>query len=108
MDLFELKIKELQLLKKEYYLNNDILYIKDRGQVSLIGCRFCYMQTPEATFDGYQIEAGKLVNYYEKFLNECTVEKEIAINTWMCPHCFRIFLELLPAIEFVEVNNVSI
>ncbi len=108
MDLFELKIKELKALKKEYHLDNDILFMKEKDNVYLLGCKFCYLKKPEPTFEGYRIEAGNLVNYYEKFLDQCTVPKEIAVNAWLCPHCSRLFKELLPNIEFVEINNVSI
>jgi hypothetical protein len=93
--LFDLKIKELSALKKDFKVIDDILFLFEKD-VKLIGCDLCYMKKPLADISGYSIEAGELVNYYEKFKEDCTVPKEVAINVWLCPKCNRVFQELMP------------
>ena len=93
--LFDLKVKELKALKKKYRLLNDILILDDR---EIIGCKACYMKKPVSTVDGFKIDVGFLINYYERFKEKCTVPKELAINIWLCPKCNRVFKELIPKI----------
>jgi hypothetical protein len=102
---FELKIKELKALNKKFKLIEDCLILEENSE--LLGCIHCYMVQPEPTYLGFQIPKGNLINAIEKHSVQ-TVPKEIAINCWLCPHCGRLFKELLPDFEFVGVNNVSI
>jgi hypothetical protein len=95
---FDLKIKELKALKKNFILHEDILVLNENG-FELIGCRDCYMQSPTPNNNGFKLEAGDLINYYEKFKEGCTIPKEVAINIWMCPRCNRVFRELMPVFE---------
>ena len=53
--LFELKIKELNLLKKKYTILNDVLILEEEQQKQVIGCRYCYMVEPEPTINGFKI-----------------------------------------------------
>lgn len=108
--LFELKIRELKLLKEDFEVKNKILYIKQKNtkQVSVLGCEYCYKVDPEPTVNGYRIEIGELVNYYEKYREHITVPPDLAIKCWLCPHCNVLFTSLLPDIETLEVNNVGI
>lgn len=105
--LFDLKIKELEILNKEFEVKDDILIIYDKHPI-ILGCKHCYMVKPISTKNGYEIDKGKLINYYEKFKDECTLPKQIAINCWLCPVCFRLFKELLPKYIYCEVKNVSL
>ena len=98
--LFDLKIRELELLNKNFTINNDILIINEKQPV-LIGCRLCYLVTPIATIDGYEINGRKLINHYEKFGN-LGVPSEIANKIWMCPMCFCPVKSLIPKIEYIE------
>lgn len=93
--LFDLKIKELTALKKTFEVKNDILIVLEKTPV-VLGCRACYMVQAEPTINGFAIEAGFLINYYEKFKESCTAPKEIAMNIWLCPVCNRVFRELVP------------
>ena len=103
--LFELKIKELKLLNKKYEVIEDCLVlIEDKV---LLGCKHCYIVKPEPTFDGYKIPKGNLINAIEK-QSELTIPKEVAINCWFCPHCNRLFQELLPDFDHTGIENVSI
>jgi hypothetical protein len=107
--LFDLKIKELELLDKNFKLFNDtILVVFDNNIPNVIGCRECYLQDPIPTQSGFKIGIGELINYYEKFNEMITVPAEIAINCWLCPICYRLFKELIPNIDYLGVNNVSI
>jgi uncharacterized protein with PIN domain len=95
--LFELKIKELKLLNKKYKVIEDCLVLTE-DKVLL---------KPEPTFDGYKIPKGNLINAIEK-QSELTIPKEVAINCWFCPHCNRLFQELLPDFDHTGIENVSI
>lgn len=93
--LFDLKIKELSLMRKKFAVNNDILVVFEDKPV-VLGCRLCYMAEPVPTAQGYDIPGGSLVNLHEKLEGKADIPKELAINCWMCPVCGRIFQELIP------------
>ncbi len=103
--LFELKIKELSLLNKKFKVVDDCLVLEDT--LELLGCKFCYMVKPEPTYNGFKIPKGNLINATEKESAQ-SVPMEVAINCWLCPHCGRLFQELLPDFEYFGVNNVSV
>lgn len=107
--LFDLKIKELTLLKKDFQIiDNNVIVLKDNG-IIILGCRDCYMVSPTSTQSGYKIPAGNLVNFYEKLKEANNLPKEIAINCWMCPKCGRLFKELIPEFDISNgETNVSI
>jgi len=106
--LFELKTKELDALGANYQLLNDILVVFDKYPV-VLGCRSCYMVVPTPTQSGYKIPAGDLINYNEKYKDEqCSLPSEVSRNCWLCPKCNRVFKELLPNFDFVDVKNVSL
>jgi hypothetical protein len=106
--LFELKIKELKSLKQKFVLtDNFVLIVEDKYPV-VLGCKACYMVTPTSTQSGYTIPAGNLINYNEKYKEHSSVPGEVAINCWLCPVCSRLFRELLPSYEYMEVKDVSI
>ena len=106
--LFDLKIKELQALKQKFEIHDDILILHQDKQIVALGCRLCYMKKPNSNMNGFEIEGGELINYYEKYKEDCTVPVEIAINCWLCPKCGRLFKELLPEMEILEIKNVSL
>jgi len=106
--LFDLKIKELNALNEKYFIKDDMLVIYYKDSPVLLGCKYCYMIKAEITNNGYKIPVGDLVNYYEKFKEAITCPEEIARNCWLCPHCMRLFKELIPEFDFLEVKNVSI
>jgi|688.fasta_scaffold00302_34 hypothetical protein len=105
--LFELKIKEFEALNKSYKLIEDILF-SGENYLEVVGCVHCYRITPEATIDGYKIPKGNLLNLYECYSQEAFEAKEVALNSWLCPHCGRLFKELLPKFDLTGDKNVSI
>jgi hypothetical protein len=111
--IFELKVKELDVLKKNYKLQDDILFLMGE-QIQILGCKHCYKVQAEATPDGYRIPFGYLINLKEKLEQENQLEhynhspNEVVSNCWLCPHCFRLFDELCPEFDLLGVNNVSI
>lgn len=103
--LFELKIKELKLMKKKYQIFNDILILLENQYPEILGCKYCYQITPQSTQSGFIIENKHLINYYNQYKINCTIPKDIAINCWLCPFCGRLFKELIP--NFVGANNLK-
>lgn len=99
--LFNLKVKELTLLKKQFKVIDNVLVITENGY-EVLGCVECYMVNPVATTNGYSIPAGELINFYEKLSEVNNLPIEIAINCWMCPFCGRLFKELIPDFEIGE------
>ena len=102
---FNLKIKEFQLASVDFALVNDILYNKDSKE--LLGCKFCYNITPEPIIDGFRIPLGNLINVLEAY-PDYKGPDEIKMNMWLCPHCNKLFQELLPNFEYIGENNVSL
>jgi hypothetical protein len=103
--LFELKIKELKLLNKKFKVIEDCLVIEDGLQ--FLGCRFCYMVKPEPTRTGFKIPKGNLINAFESKTQQA-LPREVLINCWLCPHCGRLFQELLPDFETLGMDHVSL
>lgn len=106
--LLSLKIKELDLLKKDYVIVDNILVLKNETCPELLGCDVCYGKKPFATSNGWNIDIGTLVRFSEKYSNYSNEHPEVANNIWMCPKCDRIFKELTPNFAFTEMTNVSI
>ena len=103
--LFDLKIRELQLLNKNFELLNDgILLIFEKNAAILMGCKNCYQVMPIATESGFKIDAGDLINYFNKYGSFSTLPPEIAIKCWLCPCCGRLFRELLPPIDTIYIT----
>jgi hypothetical protein len=105
--LLDLKIKEYEQFGIKYKIYDNILFNCDKTIV-MIGCDKCYGKKPYATPSGYSIDAGPLITYYEKYTKYITAPIDFAKNCWMCPKCSRVFQELIPNYEYLEVKNVSI
>jgi|688.fasta_scaffold33609_5 hypothetical protein len=103
----ELKIRELELLKVDYLLHDNILCIRGE-RPEIVGCDICFNKKPFATPFGYEIDAGPLVQFSEKFSEYSNQYPEIAHNVWLCPKCTRVFQELIPQIDYLEVQDVSL
>jgi len=104
--LFELKIRELNALGKEFYLENqenhsklfEVSIDKTGKKLIFLGCEKCYLVIPKATKEGYSLPNGDtLVNLYS-FKNEkdYNIPKELALNIWLCPYCKKVFNDLIP------------
>ena len=105
--LFDLKVREYIQFNVPHKLFDNMLFNCEK-EITLIGCDKCYGKTPYSTTNGYAIDTGDLVTYYEKYTKYLTVHEDIAKNCWLCSKCSRLFFELLPNYEFLEVKNVSI
>ena len=108
--VFELKVKEFEILNKKYRLENDILFLVGE-QIQILGCKYCYGVQAEATPEGYKIPYGDLINIktlYEKYEQIKQIPNELALNCWLCPYCKKLFNQLIPDFDLLGVNNVSI
>lgn len=93
-ELFNLKIRELTCLKKNFQIldNGALIELNENGTINIIGCEKCYMILPTQDHKGYSLPTGRLMNYSEIFN---TVADNILLNCWFCPHCNRLFKELM-------------